>query len=98
MAINAQTGTTYTVIAGDIGKLITCNNASAITVTIPTGLGAGFHASVQQMGAGAVTVAAGAGMTRRNRQGHTKTAGQYATVAIIMTTATEFLLQGDTAA
>jgi hypothetical protein len=36
VAINAQTGTTYTPVLADNGKLITLNNASAITVSIPT--------------------------------------------------------------
>jgi hypothetical protein len=34
-AVNAQTGTTYTVVSGDCGKLITTSNASAIAVTLP---------------------------------------------------------------
>ena len=33
--INAQTGTTYTVAATDVGKLVTLSNAAAITVTMP---------------------------------------------------------------
>jgi hypothetical protein len=35
-SINTQTGTTYTTVAGDAAALITLNNASAITVSIPT--------------------------------------------------------------
>lgn len=34
-SINAQTGTTYTVVATDFGKLLTFTNGSAITVTLP---------------------------------------------------------------
>jgi len=33
--INAQTGTTYTLVASDSAKLVTTSNASAVTVTIP---------------------------------------------------------------
>lgn len=33
--VNAQTGTTYTVVNTDCGKLITLSNASAIAVTLP---------------------------------------------------------------
>jgi hypothetical protein len=36
IAINAQTGTTYTAVLADDGKLVTCDNGSAITFTIPT--------------------------------------------------------------
>jgi len=35
LAFNAQTGTTYTLVAGDVGKLVTTSNASSVTVTIP---------------------------------------------------------------
>jgi hypothetical protein len=35
LAFNAQTGTTYTLVAADSGKLVTTSNASAITVTVP---------------------------------------------------------------
>lgn len=33
--VNAQTGTTYTLVASDYAKLITFNNASPITLTLP---------------------------------------------------------------
>lgn len=33
--VNAQVGTTYTVLAGDAGKIITFANAGAIAVTLP---------------------------------------------------------------
>ena len=33
---NAQTGTAYTLALSDAGKLVTFNNAAAITLTIPT--------------------------------------------------------------
>ena len=35
IAINAQTGTTYTTVLTDDGKLITCDNAASIALTIP---------------------------------------------------------------
>jgi len=36
LAFNAQTGTTYALVAADAeNKLVTCSNASAITVTVP---------------------------------------------------------------
>lgn len=57
-AINAQTGTTYTVVSGDACKLVTYNNASAVAVTLPqaTGsFGAGWSHDAQNLGAGTVT-------------------------------------------
>ena len=35
-SVNAQTGTTYTTVLSDASALVTLNNASAITVSIPT--------------------------------------------------------------
>ena len=35
IALNAQTGTTYTFVLSDDGKLCTFDNASPITATIP---------------------------------------------------------------
>lgn len=57
--VNAQTGTTYTVVAGDNGKLVTLSNASAVAVTLPqaTGVfGIGWSSWLHNKGAGAVTI------------------------------------------
>jgi hypothetical protein len=95
--VNAQTGTTYTLVAGDNGKIVTLNNASAITVTVPSGLGAGFNVMLVQLGAGQVTLSASS-TTIRNRQSHTKIAGQYGAVSLVAFIANDFVLGGDTAA
>lgn len=58
-AINAQTGTTYTVASTDAQKLVTFSNASAIAVTLPQATGsfaAGFAFTAQNLGAGLVTI------------------------------------------
>lgn len=83
-AINAQTGTTYSTVAGDNGKIITLNNASAITLTIHSAAPAGFNCLIIQKGAGQVTVAAGGTGNVRNYDGHTKLAGQYAMGSIFV--------------
>ena len=54
-SINEQTGTTYTLVAGDNGKVIKFTSGSAITLTLPSGLGEGFNCSVVQYGAGQIT-------------------------------------------
>lgn len=58
--INAQTGTSYALLAGDGGKLVTFSNGSATAVTIAqagtTGFGAGYATTVQNKGAGTVTI------------------------------------------
>jgi hypothetical protein len=96
--LNDQTGTAYTILASDAGKVITCNNGSAVTVTVPASLGAGFTCSVVQKGAGQVTFDNDSGATTiNNRQSHTKIAGQHGVVTLISTASDVFVLAGDTA-
>ena len=82
VSINAQTGTTYSVILSDDGKLITCDNASSIALTIvpnsTVAFGIGTQINVMQLGAGTVTITAGAGVTLRSDGSKLKTNAQYA--------------------
>ena len=94
--LNDQTGTAYTIVAADAGKIITCNNGSAVTVTVPSGLGAGFTCSVIQKGSGQVTFTASS-TTINNRQTHTKIAGQHGVASLVSTATDVFVLAGDTA-
>jgi hypothetical protein len=59
-SVNAQVGTSYTVLASDRGKLVTFTNASAVAVTLPVATGAGFpagwYAEFENRGAGLVTI------------------------------------------
>lgn len=65
-SINAQTGTTYTFVIGDRLKVVTLNNTSAITLTIPpnssVAFAVGTSIDIIQLGAGQVTVAGGSGV------------------------------------
>ena len=64
LSFNAQTGTTYTLVASDSAKLVTTSNASAVTVTIPPSVfSAGNQINVQSIGVGLTSFAAGAGVT-----------------------------------
>jgi hypothetical protein len=57
--VNTQTGTSYTIVAADQGKLITFSNASAVTVNLPnaTGqFGAGWFVDTCNYGVGLVTI------------------------------------------
>uniref|UniRef100_UPI00404780A2 beta strand repeat-containing protein n=1 Tax=Algoriphagus sp. TaxID=1872435 RepID=UPI00404780A2 len=93
-ALNDQTGTSYTLTSADNGKVVTLNNASAITLTINTGLGNGFNCLIVQKGAGQITISGTA--TRINRQNHTKTAGQYSVVSIVNIGSDTIIIAGDT--
>jgi hypothetical protein len=70
LAINAQTGTTYTFVLADDCKLVTASNASAQTYTIPPASSVAYNVGSQlnivQKGAGQVTFAAGSGVTIRS--------------------------------
>jgi hypothetical protein len=96
LTINAQTGTTYTIVSGDLNKLVTLNNASAITVTIPNGVfTAGQQVNFQQIGAGQVTFASD-GTTTFTGTG-TKLSSQYSAATLICTGTNTFTLIGDIA-
>ncbi len=92
--VNAQTGTSYTLQDSDNGKVITLNNSSAITLTVPSGLSAGFNCLVVQLGAGPITFTA-SGTTIYNRSSQTKTAGQYAIATLVSYTTNTFITSGD---
>lgn len=64
LAFNAQTGTTYTLVAADSGKLVTSSNAAAIVITIPPSVfAAGEQINVQSIGVGLTSFVAGSGVT-----------------------------------
>lgn len=101
--LNSQTGTSYTLQASDSGKVVELTNASAITLTMPNSLPVGWCCTVVQGGAGVATFSAASGATRRNRQSHTRTAGQWAMCSIYVRdnsggSAAEYVLGGDTSA
>jgi hypothetical protein len=94
-SINDQTGTAYTLLASDNGKVVVLDNGSAVTVTVPSGLGAGFNCSFVQKGAGQVSFSASS-TTINNRQSHTKINAQYGVASIVAYAADTFVLAGDT--
>ncbi len=99
LALNAQTGTTYTLVAADSGKLVTTSNASAVTVTIPPSVfAAGEQINVQSIGAGITTFAAGSGVTITST-GATSAApnlrAQFSACTIICTASNVFTVIGD---
>lgn len=91
---NDQTGTTYTLLSSDNGKILTISNGSAITLTVPASLPAGFNCTIIQKGAGQITFTASS-TTINNRQSFTKTKGQYSMVTIVQYGTNLFITQGD---
>ena len=99
LTFNAQTGTTYTLVAGDLNKLVTLDNASAITLTVPNGIfTTGQQINIQQIGAGQVSIASD-GTSVLTSTGATSTApklrAQYSAATIVCTSSNNFTVIGD---
>jgi hypothetical protein len=98
---NAQTGTSYSLVASDQDKLVTLSNAAAITLTVPPSVfSAGQLVNIQQIGAGQVTVVSD-GTTVLTSTGATSTApklrAQYSAATIVCTSSNNFTVIGDIA-
>lgn len=102
LTLNAQTGTTYTLVLADAHKLVTQSNASAITTTIPPNSSVAFDIGDQinllQLGAGQVTVAAGSGVTLNSQGSKLKLTGQYAVATCIKIDTNTWVLVGNLSA
>jgi hypothetical protein len=107
ITLNAQTGTTYTfVLADNKNKLVTGNNASATTFSIPTNASVAFPVgtviNVVQIGAGQITInAVTSGTTTIASTGATSTApklrAQYSAAACIKVATDTWYVIGDLA-
>jgi len=101
LTFNAQTGTTYTLVAGDADKLVTISNASPITVTIPPSVySAGQQINVQSIGVGLTTFAAGSGVTITSTGSGTlgaapKLRARFSACTVICTASNTFTILGD---
>ena len=66
-SINAQTGTSYTIVLADLRQVVTMDNAAANTLTIPanstTAFPIGTQIDIIQLGAGTTTIDAAVGVT-----------------------------------
>jgi hypothetical protein len=101
LSLNAQTGTTYTLVLADAHKVVTLNNASPIALTVPTNASVAFEIGDQvnllQLGAGQVTVG-GAGVTLRAQGSKVKLNGQYSVGTLVKIGTDEWVLVGNTVA
>jgi hypothetical protein len=104
LTLNAQTGTTYTTVLADNGKLVTLSNASPITLTVPlnssVAYATGAIINVQQIGAGQVTIEGASGVTLTSTGATAttpKTRAQYSAASIIKTGTDSWTVIGDIA-
>lgn len=99
--LNAQTGTTYTLVLSDAGKIVTLSNTGAIALTVPaegtTNFAIGTSIDLIQLNTGQVTVAGAAGVTVNSTPG-LKLRAQYSSATCIKTASNTWLLVGDISA
>jgi hypothetical protein len=100
--INTQTGTTYTLVLADAGKLITSDNAAAVTITVPPNSDVAFpigtRIDVLSIGAGLTTLAEGSGVTINSKDSNKKLTAQGSAASLIKLGTNSWFLIGDLSA
>jgi hypothetical protein len=98
---NAQTGTSYTPILGDAGKMIEISNTSAITLTVPLNSSVAFPEGTQinilQTNTGQITVVGAGGVTVNGNPG-LKIRAQWSLATLIKRSENAWVLVGDVTA
>jgi len=96
---NDQVGTTYVLELTDAGKIVSCTNASAITLTIPTNAAVSFPIGTEiilvQYGAGALSVTPDGGVTLNSASSYRTLYEQYSAAALIKKDTDLWILVGD---
>ena len=101
LATNAQTGTTYTSVLDDNGKIVEMNNAAANTLTVPlnatVAYAVGAQINILQTGVGQTTVVATSGVTINSTPG-LKLRAQWSSATLIKRATDSWVLVGDLSA
>lgn len=98
VSINTVTGTSYTLVAEDAGKLVSLSNSSSVTLTVPTdsvSFAVGSTLSVIQAGTGQVTVTATSPAVVNGTPGK-KLRAQFSGASLIKVAANSWVIMGDT--
>jgi hypothetical protein len=102
LAINAQTGTSYTTVLSDNLNLVTLTNGSPIALTIPLNSSVNYPVGAQlnlsQLGAGQVTISGASGVTVVSTGATTATPrlrAQYSSATAIQTSTNNWIVAGD---
>jgi hypothetical protein len=98
LTFNARTAN-YTLVAGDVNKLVTMSDTGTLTLTVPNGVfTTGQQINVQRLGAGTVQIR-NDGTTVLTSTGATSTApdlrAQYSACTIVCTSSNNFTVIGD---
>lgn len=99
ITVNAQTGTSYTLVLSDAYKVVTMTNASANTLTIPLNSVVAFPVGTQitivQGGAGETTIAITSGGTLNSVGSYKDLRVQWSTCTLIKLATDTWLIIGD---
>lgn len=97
-ALDAKTAA-YTLVAADAGVTVTVTDASASALTVPPNSAVAFPigtvVEVIQLGAGAVTLTAGAGVTLSQPAADTLVLTQYATARLLKVATNTWIASGN---
>jgi len=98
--VNAQTGTSYTLVLTDAFKTVTSSNGSAQTITIPPNSSVAFSVGdridIMMLGSGTTTVTGGSGVTLNGvSTGSGAISAQFAAVSCIKLATNTWVLMGN---
>jgi urease beta subunit len=95
---NVQTGTAYTLVITDRGKLLEFSNAGSVSLTIPTNAAVAFEigdrVDVLLVSTGSVSIAGASGVTIAAEGGLTTISSQWTRVTLIKRTTDDWVVTG----
>jgi hypothetical protein len=101
-SVNAQTGTTYTLVLGDAFKTVTMSNASANILTVPTNASVAFsigdRVDIIMYGAGVTSITGDTGVTINGVSAGSGDLAQYGAASLLKIATNEWLAVGITVA
>jgi hypothetical protein len=95
LTIADNANTSITLADTDNNKVVRCTSSSAVTITVPSTLAAGFSCMVIQAGSGQVTFVAGSSATLNSFGNLLKTAGQHAPASLMRVASGIYNLSGN---
>ena len=97
--INTQLEDTYTLSLDDVEKLLVCDNANPITITVPNGSSVAFEIGTRidviQEGVGTVTFLEDSAVTINSKEGNKSIGDRYVAVSLIKVEEDTWYLIGD---
>jgi hypothetical protein len=95
LTIADNAATSITLADSDNNRVVRCTSSSAVTITVPSTLAAGFSCMIIQAGTGRVTFVAGSGATLNSFGNLLATAGQHAPASLMRVGAGTYNLSGN---